>query len=129
MIDPLSLMRKVDEEIGELFLLEQEPTPEQLQAAIRRRTLTRQFVPVFVGSALKNTGIQPLLDGIVSTLPSPLDVSNHALDLTRAEEKVPLSCEDLSLPFVGLAFKIDRGQFGQLTYIRTYQGVCVCECV
>lgn len=67
----LERLADVDEEIGELFLMEEEPTPQQFKEAIRRRTVSCQFVPVFMGSAFKNKGVQKLLDGVVDYLPEP----------------------------------------------------------
>jgi len=110
-----------DDEIADLFLNEQEPTPEQLRAAIRRATLALKFSPVFMGSAYKNKGVQPLLNGVCLYLPTPADVQNTALNLSEQEKPVTLSAA-ASEPFVGLAFKLDEGRFGQLTYIRIYQG-------
>ena len=77
-----------DDEIAELFLSEKEPTPEQLKAAIRRATVALKFSPVFMGSAYKNKGVQPLLDGVCSYLPNPADVKNTALDLSDSEKPV-----------------------------------------
>ncbi|ORZ36961.1 P-loop containing nucleoside triphosphate hydrolase protein [Catenaria anguillulae PL171] len=111
----------VDDEIADIFLCEETPTPEQLMAGIRRATLARKFVPVYMGSAYKNTGVQPMLDGVGHYLPSPNDVENVALDVKNHEAKVVLS-SDSEKPFVGLAFKLEEGRFGQLTYVRVYQG-------
>ncbi|KAL7751881.1 Elongation factor G, mitochondrial [Sorochytrium milnesiophthora] len=110
-----------DEEIADLFLAEEEPTAEQLKSAVRRATIARKFTPVFVGSAYKNTGVQPLLDGVIHYLPAPNDVPNYALDVKNRETKVLLKSLS-SEPFVGLAFKLEEGKFGQLTYVRVYQG-------
>lgn len=112
----------VDDEIAEIFLDEKIPSPEQLKAAVRRATIARKFTPVFMGSALADKSIQPLLDGVCDYLPNPADVENTALDQRRAEAPVKLASYN-SLPFVGLAFKLEESNFGQLTYIRVYQGV------
>ncbi len=110
-----------DDELMELLLEDKVPTEEQLIAAIRKGTLAEQFVGVFCGSAHVNKGIQPLLDGVLRYLPDPTEVHNYGLDLDKNEEQVELfNVPDK--PCVALAFKLDDGQFGQLTYIRIYQG-------
>ncbi|KAI1614396.1 elongation factor G, mitochondrial [Exophiala viscosa] len=111
----------VDEEMANLFLDEQEPTVEQLKEAIRRATISLRFTPVFVGSALADKFVQPMLDGVCDYLPNPAEVSNTALDRRQKEAAVKLIPYN-SLPFVGLAFKLEESNFGQLTYIRVYQG-------
>ena len=111
----------VDEEMANLFLDEQEPSIEQLRAAIRRATLSLKFTPVFMGSALADKFVQPMLDGVCDYLPNPSEVANTALDRRQAEAPVKLVPYN-SLPFVGLAFKLEESNFGQLTYIRVYQG-------
>ena len=103
-------------------MLEESVTEEMIRDAIRKGTLAEQFVPVFCGSAYKNKGIQPLLDGVVSYLPDPSEVKNFALDLDKNEEQVELSCDE-NKPCVSLGFKLEDGQYGQLTYVRVYQGV------
>jgi len=102
-------------------VLEERPTPEMIRDAVRRGTLSQQLTPVFLGSAYKNRGVQPLLDGVVAYLPDPTEVSNEAVDLDHDEARYPLR-PDAEEPLVALAFKLDEGRFGQLTYIRIYQG-------
>jgi elongation factor G len=111
----------VDDEIGELFLMEETPDVETLKAAIRRQTIACKFVPVFMGSAYKNKGVQALLDGVIDYLPQPEEKDNFALDVTKDEEpqKVSGAPEDSLL---ALAFKLEETPFGQLTYMRIYQG-------
>ncbi len=101
--------------------LEDAVTEDLLIPAIRKATLTRKLTPVFVGSAYKNRGVQPLLDGVNQLLPCPLDIQNEALDLDRDETPVPLA-SDSDKPLVALAFKLEEGPYGQLSYIRVYQG-------
>ncbi|KAE8152864.1 elongation factor G, mitochondrial [Aspergillus avenaceus] len=117
----IETLADVDDEIAELFILEEQPTPDQLKAAIRRATVSLKFTPVFMGSALANKSVQPMLDGVVDYLPNPSEVQNLALDKKRNEASVKLVPYN-SLPLVGLAFKLEESNFGQLTYIRVYQG-------
>jgi elongation factor G len=102
-------------------VLEDKVTPELVHAAIRKGTISLDLTPVFLGSAYKNKAIQPLLDAVTRYLPSPVEVTNEALDLSKGEERIKLH-SDVNAPFVALAFKLEEGRFGQLTYIRVYQG-------
>lgn len=111
----------VDEEIGEMFLMEETPSVEDLKAAIRRQTVDCKFVPVFMGSAFKNRGVQPLLDGVIDYLPEPHEKANFALDRSKDEIPIQVSCDNKD-PLLALAFKLEETQFGQLTYMRIYQG-------
>jgi elongation factor G len=117
----IETLADVDDEIAEIFLEEQVPTEAQIKAAIRRATIARKFTPVLMGSALADKSIQPMLDAVVDYLPNPSEVENLALDQRRAEAPVQLISYN-SLPFVGLAFKLEESNYGQLTYIRVYQG-------
>ena len=117
----IETLADVDEEMANLFLDEVEPTEQQLIAAIRRATISLKFTPVFMGSALADKFVQPMLDGVCDYLPNPSEVANMALDRRAAEAPVKLIPYN-SLPFVGLAFKLEESNFGQLTYIRVYQG-------
>ncbi|XP_036705907.1 elongation factor G, mitochondrial [Balaenoptera musculus] len=115
-----------DEQLGEMFLEEKIPSISDLKLAIRRATLNRSFTPVFLGSALKNKGVQPLLDAVLEYLPNPSEVQNYAIlnqDDSQEKTKILMNPKrDNSHPFVGLAFKLEAGRFGQLTYVRNYQG-------
>jgi elongation factor G len=102
-------------------ILEDRVTPELLKAAIRKGTIELKLTPVFMGSAYKNKAVQKLLDGVVDYLPDPTEVVNEAHDLTKDEEKVVLSIDN-DKPTVALAFKLEDGRYGQLTYLRIYQG-------
>ena len=102
-------------------MLEEEVTPLVIRKAVRKATVERQMTPVFMGSAYKNKGVQELLDGVLYYLPDPTEVDNFALDLENDEAEVKL-VPDPDKPFVGLAFKLEDGQYGQLTYLRVYQG-------
>lgn len=117
MLDAASMF---SDELAEAFL-EGNETEEMIKAAIRKGTLAEQFVPVFCGSAYKNKGIQPLLDAVIDYLPNPTEVENVALDLDKEEKPNTLST-DADAPVVALAFKLEDGKYGQLTYVRVYQG-------
>ncbi|TVR71567.1 MAG: elongation factor G [Spirochaetaceae bacterium] len=110
-----------DEELMEAAL-DGKATVDQIQKAIRTGVLANELCPVFVGSAYKNKGVQTLLDAVLAYLPSPPDITNRALDLNN-EEKEFITVSDDSKPAVALAFKLEDGQYGQLTYIRIYQGL------
>ena len=110
-----------DDDLMEVFLSGGEPSREQLIAAIRKGTLSMKMTPVFCGSAYKNKGVQVLLDGVTSFLPSPLETTIEALDQDKDEAKTTLT-SDPTKPLVMLAFKLEDGRYGQLTYMRIYQG-------
>lgn len=118
MIEALS---DFDDAIAEKFLMEEEVTAEELIPIIRRETISLKITPLYVGSAMKNKGVQVLLDAVGMFLPAPKDVKNEGLDQSQNEAKVELIPERAK-PFVGLAFKLEDGRFGQLTYMRIYQG-------
>jgi elongation factor G len=101
--------------------LEDDISEELLVSAIRTATLSRKITPVFMGSAYKNKGVQPLLDAVTALLPSPRDVTNKALDLDNKEQETILFPVP-EKPLVSFAFKLEDGPYGQLTYIRVYQG-------
>ncbi|KAF2978769.1 hypothetical protein EK904_012378 [Melospiza melodia maxima] len=109
-----------DELLGELFLEEKIPTAAQLKLAIRRATLQKSFTPVLVGSALKNKGVQPLLDAVLEYLPNPSEVENYALlnqgDSQDQTKFLLNSARDDSQPFIGLAFKLE-GMLKKSDYI------------
>ncbi|KAL2864208.1 elongation factor G [Aspergillus lucknowensis] len=117
----IETLADVDDEMAELFLAEVEPTEKQIKEAIRRATIGLKFTPVFMGTALANKSVQPMLDGVIDYLPNPSEVQNTALDKKRKEASVKLVPYN-SLPLVCLAFKLEESNFGQLTYMRVYQG-------
>ncbi len=108
------------DELAEAYL-EGEPSIDQIIDAVRAGTVQRELLPVYVGSAYKNKGVQNLLDAIVNFLPNPTQVTNTALDLDREEAEVTLET-DAEKPPVALAFKLEESQYGQLSYLRVYQG-------
>jgi elongation factor G len=103
-------------------ILEDRVTPELIREAIRRGTLSLKLTPVMMGSAYKNRAVQLLLDGVTHYLPCPSDVVNEAIDLDTNESKKIELKSDPTLPTVALAFKLEDGRYGQLTYMRVYQG-------
>jgi elongation factor G len=117
MLDAISMF---SDELTEA-ILEDAVTEELIRKAVRQGTLSRQITPVLIGSAYKNKGVQPLLDGIVHYLPDPTEVVNEAIPLEGEGEKLALS-SDPEGPTVALAFKLEDGRYGQLTYLRVYQG-------
>ena len=119
MLDAASMF---SDELAEAYLNGDEIPEDMIHEAVRKGVLARELVPVFMGSAYKNKGIQPLLDAVVRYLPAPEDVENTALDLNDNEKEIILK-SDPKMPTVALAFKLEDGQYGQLTYIRIYQGV------
>jgi elongation factor G len=112
---------EVDDTLAEKFINEEPISVDDLRAAIRRATLALKMTPVMCGSAIKNKGVQLLLDGVVHYLPNPTEVLNEAHDQSKNEEKVVVE-SDPTKPFVGLAFKLQQDKYGQLTYFRVYQG-------
>jgi elongation factor G len=116
-------LAEVDEQIGDMVIMEEDPTTAQLADAIRRATVSLKFSPVFLGSAIKNTAVQPMLDGVCAYLPTPSEseVTAHDTSLPANAPPVPL-VPAAAAPLVALAFKLEEGRYGQLTYMRVYQG-------
>lgn len=104
-----------------MAILEGEPAEEMIRDAVHQGVLSQGLCPVFLGSAYKNKGVQPLLDAILEYLPDPTEIVNEALDLTQDETPMKLTSSPDD-PLVALAFKLEDGPYGQLTYVRVYQG-------
>jgi len=117
LIDAASIF---SDELAEAYL-EGNVTEALIHEAVRAGVIRRELTPVFIGSAYKNKGVQLLLDAVTRYLPDPTQITNIALDLDNgeAEQKLDSSTEK---PTVALAFKLEEGQYGQLTYLRIYQG-------
>src|SRR5690606_31310346 len=115
MLDQLSLF---DDALAEA-MLEENVTSAHVRAAIRKGTIGLKIAPVMMGSAYKNKGVQLLLDAVTAYLPDPSEVENKAVNLDKAEEPVVLS-SDATAPLISLAFKLEDGRFGQLSYVRVY---------
>ncbi|PKI83502.1 Elongation factor G, mitochondrial [Malassezia vespertilionis] len=133
-----------DDEMAEIFIEEREPTIEELAKAIRRATIACRFSPVFLGTAIKNKGVQAMLDGACAYLPNPMERPAIANDTQLAKKIAQQATEEgkesndvvnsaklgsevqlvpaSDAPLVGLAFKLEESRFGQLTYMRLYQG-------
>jgi len=114
---------EMDDEAMEAYLEGNEPSEEVLKKCIRQGTLESTFIPVFLGSAFKNKGVQPLLDAVIDYLPAPIDVpSINGVEMDGETEIVRMSSDDE--PFSGLAFKIMNDPYvGSLTFVRVYSGV------
>lgn len=119
--DLIGALADFDDEVAEKYLSDEYVSAEEAAKAMRKAVISLQFTPVFCGSAFKNKGVQLLLDAVKSYLPAPNEVSNDALDQGNNEERVMLK-SDPSLPLVMLAFKLDETRYGQLTFMRIYQG-------
>lgn len=115
------VLAECDDEFAEKYLESQNLTVEDIKASIRRSTIALKFSPIFMGSAYKNKGVQLALDAVGSYLPSPSEVQNFALDIQNEEKKVLLETNPKK-PLICLAFKLEENRFGQLTYVRVYQG-------
>ncbi|MDJ0355886.1 elongation factor G [Paenarthrobacter sp. PH39-S1] len=119
----LETVAESDDELMEKYLGGEELTVAEIKAGIRTLTVSSQIYPVLCGSAFKNKGVQPMLDAVVSYLPSPLDVPDIQGHDVRDEEKIVTRAANSQAPFSALAFKVvTHPFFGRLTYIRVYSG-------
>ena len=120
--DLIERICETDDALLEKYLSGEEPTVEELKAALRRATIAYKLVPIYCGTSLRNKGVQPLLDAVVDYLPSPLDLSDVAGIHPKTEEKITRKRTNEE-KFCGLAFKIQIDpHVGKLTYIRIYSG-------
>lgn len=118
MLDALSMY---SDEMMELLLEEKEVPLDLIYKTTRDAVLARGITPVYMGTAFKNKGVQPLLDAVTQFLPSPYDREMKALNWENPDESMILEPVK-DKPFVGMAFKIVEDEYGQLTYTRIYQG-------
>jgi len=113
----------VDEEIMMKYLEEDEITVEEIQAAVRKGTIANEFTPVLCGTALKNKGVQPLLDAVIDYLPAPIDIPPVVGIDPETEEEIERPADD-DAPFSALAFKIMTDPYvGKLAFFRVYSGI------
>nr|BDT30182.1 elongation factor G [Bacteriovorax sp. HI3] len=119
----LDNLSEFDEELTDLILMGEAPSVAQIKAALRKATISHNFIPVLCGSAFKNKGIQPLLDAVLDYLPSPTDrgeLKGHSL---KDPDKVEVRKPEIDEMFSGIAFKIATDPFvGSVTYVRIYSG-------
>jgi elongation factor G len=118
MLEALSMY---SDELMELLLCEEEVSEDLIHKVLREATLEQGLTPVFLGTAYRNKGVQPLLEAITRYLPCPLDHQLHGSDPKDSDKIIALT-PDPNKPFVGMAFKIVDDEFGQLTFTRIYQG-------
>ena len=119
MLESLSLF---SEELMETFLDGKEIDEELIHQAVLEGVRSTELVPVFLGTAIKNTGVQPLMDAICRYLPSPIESATVFAKVVGNEEEEVELFPDPEKPFVCMAFKLTDEDYGQLTYIRIYQG-------
>ncbi|MGI5826623.1 MAG: elongation factor G [Patescibacteria group bacterium] len=112
-----------DEALLEKYLNGEEPTVEELKVVLRKATIANKLIPIYAGTSLRNKGVQPVLDGIVDFLPSPLDLPPVKGTNPKTEEEIERAPKNEE-PLAALAFKVQVDpHVGKLTYIRVYSGV------
>mgnify|MGYP006098121561 CR=1 FL=1 len=120
--DMLESLSMYDDDMVELLLEEQDVPDDMIHAAVLKGVRSLELVPVYMGTAFKNKGVQLLIDAVCRYLPSPLDAAPMRAKRIGKEDEEVLLVADADLPLVAMAFKITEEQFGQLTYTRVYQG-------
>jgi elongation factor G len=123
----LEALSMLSDEIMELLLEESEVPLDLIHKTIRDGTIAQQVCPVMIGSAYRNKGIQLLLDAVNRYLPSPLDREVYAKDHSNLGAELPLA-PDPDAPLVAMAFKLVEEPFGQVTFMRIYQGTLAKGC-
>lgn len=118
----LDVVSHYNDQAMEMILEGQEVPEDLIHKVIREQTIKMEITPVFMGSAYKNVGVQKMLDGVQDYLPNPTEVVNKALDISNHEAEMIMESVD-NKPLVCYAFKLTDSRYGQLTYIRVYQGV------
>ncbi|HUT71741.1 MAG TPA: elongation factor G [Desulfatiglandales bacterium] len=118
----VELLADTDDSIMEKYLSEEEIDIQAIKRAIRQATIDLKLVPIFCGAALRNKGVQPLLDGIVECLPSPLDVPPVTGISTKTKEPETRHATTKE-PLSALAFKVAMDQGRRMTYVRIYSGI------
>lgn len=110
-----------DDELAEIYLAGEDPTPAQIIAALRKATIALKIVPVLCGSALRNKGIQPILDAVIQYLPSPEDIPPvQGINPKTRQQEIRHSSD--KEPLAALAFKVQMDEGRKLTYLRIYSG-------
>ena len=117
----LEAISMYSDELMELLLSEEEVSEKLIHQVIENAVQDLDFTPVYLGTAFRNKGVQPLLDAVVRYLPAPMDRDKVAMGHDNPEEKIPLTV-DPQAPLVGMAFKLVEDPYGQLTFMRIYQG-------
>ncbi|HQH32227.1 MAG TPA: elongation factor G [Petrotogaceae bacterium] len=121
--DLISAVSEFDEEIMDLYISGEEIPTDKIKQAIRKGTIANSLVPVYCGSSFRNKGIQPILDGVIDYLPSPLDLPPVKAFDARTKEFVQDIHPDENGPFIAMAFKIMVDPYvGKLTFARVYSG-------
>jgi len=120
--DLVGALSDFSDEIAEKYLADEFVTADEIHPVLRKAVIELKITPVFVGSAFKNKGVQVLLDAVIRYLPSPTEIENEGLDVNNDEAPVKLHSAP-NYPLVMLAFKLDETRYGQLTFMRIYQGL------